>query len=132
MAEQGFAALMNACRQAAARPLAEAVTAVSAALLPEAGPVQDDVVLMPYTTLMRRIQGTTNLRGIMAQADEAGRMAEYPEQALTSETAIALLGDAGHYPEIGTFRRAVSQWPTEERSFSMKSGMSPRQCRCAS
>jgi predicted ATPase len=37
-------------------------------------------------------------------------MAEHPEQALTSETAIALIGDAGHYPEVGTFRRAVSQW----------------------
>jgi len=41
---------------------------------------------------------------------ESGRMAEHPEQALTSETAIALIGDAGHYPEVGTFRRAVSQW----------------------
>ena len=40
----------------------------------------------------------------------AGRMEEYPEQALTSETAIALLGDAGHYPEIGTFRRAIDGW----------------------
>lgn len=39
-----------------------------------------------------------------------GRMEDYPEQALTSETAIALLGDAGHYPEIGTFRRAVHGW----------------------
>ncbi|MFD1327911.1 AAA family ATPase [Mycoplana ramosa] len=47
--------------------------------------------------------------GIMVR-NEAGRMEEYPEQALTSETAMALLGDAGHYPEIGTFRRAVSQW----------------------
>ena len=42
--------------------------------------------------------------------DESGRMAEHPERALTSETAVALLGDAGHYPEVGTFRRAVSQW----------------------
>ncbi|MDO9416507.1 AAA family ATPase [Pararhizobium sp.] len=40
----------------------------------------------------------------------AGRMEDYAEQALTSETAIALLGDAGHYPEIGTFRRAVDGW----------------------
>ncbi len=40
----------------------------------------------------------------------AGRMEEHPEQALTSETAIALLGDAGHYPEIGTFRRAIDGW----------------------
>lgn len=47
--------------------------------------------------------------GIMVR-DENGRMVEYPEQALTSETAVPLLGDAGHYPEIGTFRRAVSQW----------------------
>ena len=47
--------------------------------------------------------------GVMVR-NETGRMGEYPEQALTSETAIALLGDAGHYPEIGTFRRAVSQW----------------------
>jgi predicted ATPase len=47
--------------------------------------------------------------GIMVRG-EAGHMTEYPEQALTSETAIALLGDAGHYPEVGTFRRAVSQW----------------------
>jgi len=29
---------------------------------------------------------------------------------LTSETAVALLGDAGHYPEIGTFRQAVGAW----------------------
>jgi predicted ATPase len=47
--------------------------------------------------------------GIMVR-NEAGRMVEHPEQALASETAVALLGDAGHYPEIGTFRRAVSQW----------------------
>jgi energy-coupling factor transporter ATP-binding protein EcfA2 len=40
----------------------------------------------------------------------AGRMEDYPEHALTSETAIALLGDAGHYPEIGTFRRAIDGW----------------------
>lgn len=47
--------------------------------------------------------------GILVR-NAAGRMEEYPEQALTSETAIALLGDAGHYPEIGTFRRAVDGW----------------------
>jgi predicted ATPase len=40
----------------------------------------------------------------------AARMEEYPERALTSETAIALLGNAGHYPEIGTFRRAIDGW----------------------
>ncbi len=47
--------------------------------------------------------------GIFVRGDR-GRMEDYPEQALQSETAIALLGDAGHYPEIGTFRRAVDQW----------------------
>lgn len=47
--------------------------------------------------------------GIMVRG-ERGRMGEYPEQALASETAIALLGDAGHYPEVGTFRRAVDAW----------------------
>lgn len=47
--------------------------------------------------------------GIMVRG-ETGRMEEHPEQALTSETALSLLGDAGHYPEIGAFRRAVLQW----------------------
>ncbi|MFB9947843.1 AAA family ATPase [Rhizobium puerariae] len=47
--------------------------------------------------------------GIMVRG-ERGRMEEYPEQAMTSETAIALLGDAGHYPEAGAFRRMVDGW----------------------
>lgn len=47
--------------------------------------------------------------GIFVRGD-SGRMEEHPEQALTSETAVAILGDAGHYPEIGTFRRAVDGW----------------------
>lgn len=47
--------------------------------------------------------------GIMVRG-ERGRMEEYPEQAMTSETAIALLGDAGHYPEIGAFRRLIDGW----------------------
>ncbi len=47
---------------------------------------------------------------LISVRNTAGRMEDYPEQALTSETAIALLGDAGHYPEIGTFRRAVDGW----------------------
>jgi len=55
-------------------------------------------------TVMKRAGPAISVRG------ESGRMAEHPEQALTSETAIALIGDAGHYPEVGTFRRAVSQW----------------------
>lgn len=47
--------------------------------------------------------------GIMVRG-ASGRMEEYPERALNSETAVALLGDAGHYPEIGLFRRAIDQW----------------------
>lgn len=47
--------------------------------------------------------------GIMVRGAD-NRMQEYPEKAMTSETAIALLGDAGHYPEIGAFRRMVESW----------------------
>ena len=42
--------------------------------------------------------------------DEAGRMDDYPQSALTSETALAMLGDAGHYPEIGLVRRLLERW----------------------
>jgi predicted ATPase len=42
--------------------------------------------------------------------DGDGRMQEHPEEALTSETAIALLGDAGNFPEIAAFRRIVNNW----------------------
>ncbi|MFB2551248.1 AAA family ATPase [Ensifer soli] len=42
--------------------------------------------------------------------DERGRMALYPGQAMLSETAMALLGDAGRFPEIGAFRRLVGGW----------------------
>ena len=55
-------------------------------------------------TMMKREGAGISVRG------ETGRMEAYREQALPSETAIALLGDAGHYPEIGTFRRAVDAW----------------------
>ncbi|MBI5819663.1 MAG: ABC transporter permease [Verrucomicrobia bacterium] len=44
------------------------------------GEDQDDVVLMPHTSLMRRIQGTTNLRGIMAQARDADALNEIQQQ----------------------------------------------------
>ncbi len=44
------------------------------------GEDQDDIVLIPYTSLMRRIQGTTNLRGIIAQADDVGQLAVIQEQ----------------------------------------------------
>lgn len=55
-------------------------------------------------TMMKRAGPGVMVRG------ERGRMEEYPQPAMTSETAIAMLGDAGHYPEIGTFRRLVDGW----------------------
>jgi predicted ATPase len=55
-------------------------------------------------TMMKRAGPGIMVRGA------SNRMQEYPEKAMTSETAIALLGDAGHYPEIGAFRRMVESW----------------------
>ena len=40
------------------------------------GSDQDDVVIMPYTTAMRRIAGTTTLRGIIISTISSDRMAE--------------------------------------------------------
>ena len=42
--------------------------------------------------------------------DETGRMSDYAEKAMTSETALYMLGDAGRYPEISTLRHAIGQW----------------------
>lgn len=39
-----------------------------------------------------------------------GRMEDYPDAPLVSETALFLLGDAGHYPEISTVRHTLGQW----------------------
>lgn len=59
----------------------------------------------------RRTAAVMKRRGpVILVRSEAGRMEEHAEQALPSETAISLLGDAGNYPEIGAFRRAVDQW----------------------
>ncbi len=55
-------------------------------------------------TMMKRDGPGISVRG------ESGRMQAHLENALTSETAVALLGDAGYFPEIGTFRRAVDAW----------------------
>lgn len=54
--------------------------------------------------LMKRKGGHITVR------DENGRMAEYAEQAMTSETALYMLGDAGRYPEISTLRHIIGQW----------------------
>ncbi|MCX8569055.1 AAA family ATPase [Aminobacter sp. MET-1] len=42
--------------------------------------------------------------------DADGRRVEHPERVLNSETALALLGGAGRYPEVGDMRAAVSSW----------------------
>ncbi|KQU73072.1 ATPase [Aminobacter sp. DSM 101952] len=42
--------------------------------------------------------------------DGDGRRVEHPERILSSETALALLGVAGRYPEVGDLRAAVSGW----------------------
>jgi predicted ATPase len=55
-------------------------------------------------TMMKRTGPAISVR------DAAGRMQIYPDEALTAETAIALLGDAGHFPEIAAFRRVVDNW----------------------
>ena len=54
--------------------------------------------------MMRRKGGHISVR------DDNGRMADYPEQALTSETALFTPGDAGRYPEISTLRHVIGQW----------------------
>ena len=46
----------------------------------------------------------------VAIRNAAGRMETWEEEVLTGETALSLLGDAGHTPEIGLFRRALTQW----------------------
>ena len=55
-------------------------------------------------TMMKRAGPAIQVR------DASGRMQDYADQALTSETAMALLGDAGHFPEIAAFRRVVTNW----------------------
>lgn len=42
--------------------------------------------------------------------DGDGRRVEHPERVLISETALALLGGAGRYPEVGDMRAAVAGW----------------------
>lgn len=42
--------------------------------------------------------------------DADGRRVEHPERVLNSETALALLGGAGRYPEVGDLRAAVAGW----------------------
>ncbi len=46
----------------------------------------------------------------IAVRDDNGRMSDYPELAMTSETALHMLGDAGRYPEISTLRHVIGQW----------------------
>ena len=54
--------------------------------------------------MMRREGGLITVRG------DNGRMEDYPDQAMTSETALHMLGDAGRFPEISTVRHLIGQW----------------------
>lgn len=54
--------------------------------------------------MMKRSGPAISVRG------STGRTQDYPDQALPGETAIALLGDAGNFPEIAAFRRIVNNW----------------------
>lgn len=42
--------------------------------------------------------------------DDAGRRTQYPLKLLDSETALAILGISGRYPEIGDLRATVMGW----------------------
>lgn len=56
------------------------------------------------STVMER-QG----RGVRVRGED-GRMSEWPEPLLPSETALALLGDSGRFPEIAALRRVLGNW----------------------
>lgn len=57
-----------------------------------------------FVTVMKRAGPTVSVRG------EDGRMGDHPEEVLTSETALAMIGAGGSHPEVGAFRRALGQW----------------------
>ncbi|MCE3543420.1 hypothetical protein LXJ56_24880, partial [Escherichia coli] len=42
--------------------------------------------------------------------DDSGRRIEHPVRLLDSETALAALGNAGRYPEIGDLRATILGW----------------------
>ncbi|MHC1547529.1 AAA family ATPase [Phyllobacterium sp. K27] len=42
--------------------------------------------------------------------DDAGRRTQYPLKLLNSETALAILGTSGRYPEVGDLRATVMGW----------------------
>jgi putative ABC transport system permease protein len=46
------------------------------------GQDQDDVIIMPYTSLMKRLQGVTTLSGVTLQADSAGALSSVQQQII--------------------------------------------------
>jgi predicted ATPase len=47
---------------------------------------------------------------VISVRDEAGRRTQYPLKLLDSETALAILGISGRYPEIGDLRATIMGW----------------------
>ncbi|EJN05609.1 AAA family ATPase [Phyllobacterium sp. YR531] len=47
---------------------------------------------------------------VVSARDDAGRRTQYPLKLLDSETALAIIGVSGRYPEIGDLRATVLGW----------------------
>lgn len=58
----------------------------------------------------RPVEMMTRMGPAVFARDDDGRRVEHPERILNSETALALLGGAGRYPEVGDLRAAVGGW----------------------
>lgn len=59
---------------------------------------------------LRPVEMMTRKGPAVFARDGEGRRVEHPERILNSETALALLGAAGRYPEVGDLRAAVAGW----------------------
>ncbi|MBT1157832.1 AAA family ATPase [Aminobacter anthyllidis] len=58
----------------------------------------------------RPVEMMTRKGPVVFARDGDGRRVEHPERVLNSETALALLGGSGRYPEVGDLRAAVAGW----------------------
>lgn len=59
---------------------------------------------------LRPVEMMTRKGPVVFARDGEGRRLEHPERILNSETALALLGVVGRYPEVGDLRAAVVAW----------------------
>lgn len=57
----------------------------------------------PVSMMMRK-------GGAVSARNEDGRMIEWPQVLAPSETALAILGDSGRFPELGDLRRSLNGW----------------------